>query len=250
MRMQRGGEELLLSPMCLTAWRAPIDNERRVKEKWGHFNTWKGENLDRIFNNIHEIKRTGTVISVDGVLAGVGRAPFFKYILEFHFYNDGKVHIKLSGKIRENCIWLQRLGFEFTTPGEKDSFRYYGRGPLENYCDMYLHTTTGIFESTADKEYFPSIMPQEHGNHTECKLLIQKDGLEFTAETKFEINVSKYSTEALTEAMHIDELVADGAVHIRVDYKDSGVGSNSCGPALMEKYRLTEKDIVFSFVMG
>ena len=69
----------------------------------------------------------------------------------------------------------------------------------------------------------------------------------FLADTEFEINVSQYSTAALTRAEHTDELVADGDIHVRVDYKVSGIGSNSCGPRLEEKYRLDEKKIHFAF---
>ena len=45
----------------------------------------------------------------------------------------------------------------------------------------------------------------------------------------------------------LDELEKNGVVNVRIDYKDSGVGSNSCGPDLLEKYRLDEKEIQFGF---
>ena len=71
--------------------------------------------------------------------------------------------------------------------------------------------------------------------------------LEFIADKEFEINVSKYSTDTLYKAEHTDELVEDGKVHLRIDYKVSGIGSNSCGPSLPEKYQLKEKEIDFAF---
>ena len=112
---------------------------------------------------------------------------------------------------------------------------------------MRLHTTTGWFESDSHKEYVPYIMPQEHGNHANCKALYMTNGLSFETDGVFEINVSDYSSQALTKAEHIDELQVNGVVNIRIDYKNSGVGSNSCGPQLLEKYRFAEKDIKFGF---
>ena len=53
----------------------------------------------------------------------------------------------------------------------------------------------------------------------------------------------------LDRAEHTDELVEDGKVHLRVDYKMSGIGSHSCGPALSKKYRLDEKEIIFEYSM-
>lgn len=71
--------------------------------------------------------------------------------------------------------------------------------------------------------------------------------LEFMSDTRFEMNVSKYSIDALYRANHTDELIEDGKIHLRIDYKNSGLGSNSCGPKLAEKYRLSEKKIDFAF---
>ena len=248
-RIVRGGKELLSGPMKLTVWRAPIDNERDIANKWGHPNIWEGENLDRIFNNIHAMTAGENKVTVEGVLAGVGRLPFLRYTLEFAAWDGGKLHIALRAKVREDCVWLPRMGMELTLPGEAGAFRYYGRGPMENYCDMRAHVTTGIFDSTAEGEYWPYIMPQEHGNHTGCKWL-EVGGLRFDADGGFEINVSQYSAKALTQAGHWDELKKDGLTHVRVDYKDSGVGSAACGPKLMEQYRLSEKDIDFGFTIG
>jgi beta-galactosidase len=47
----------------------------------------------------------------------------------------------------------------------------------------------------------------------------------------------------LMRANHIDELVKEKDTVIRIDYKNSGVGSNSCGPEMQAKYKLDEKRI-------
>ena len=241
------GEELLKQPVKLSAWRAPIDNERTVKQKWGHENVWEGENLDRVFDNVKEVTCQGSQIKVRGTMAGVGRMPFLQYQLSYCFDGDGNMTVSLVGDVRENCIWLQRLGFEFILNETCSQFRYFGKGPGENYCDMHLHTTTGWYSSTAKDEYFPYAMPQEHGNHTNCKRLEVANAMTVHSSKAFEFNISQYSTDELTRAMHIDELPASDKVSMRIDYKNSGIGSNSCGPLLLEKYRLNEKKIEFDF---
>jgi beta-galactosidase len=92
----------------------------------------------------------------------------------------------------------------------------------------------------------PYVRPQEHGNHYGAKML-KIGNMLIKAETGFEFSVSNFSTNTLYNAEHTDELQKDGFVHLRVDYKMSGIGSNSCGPYLDAKYRLKEKDINFSF---
>jgi beta-galactosidase len=90
-------------------------------------------------------------------------------------------------------------------------------------------------------------MPQEHGNHTKTKKLAMGCGLEFIGDSEFEFNVSEYTSEALSNAMHINELVKNNKTNLRIDYKVSGIGSNSCGPQLLEKYWLKKGKLAFSF---
>ena len=102
------------------------------------------------------------------------------------------------------------------------------------------------FDSTADGEYVPYILPQEHGNHAGVRTLTV-DGLTFEAvDRSFEANVSSYSTLQLDKATHIDEIGPSTGTHLRIDYRNSGVGSQSCGPELNAIHRITEKEIRFA----
>jgi beta-galactosidase len=71
--------------------------------------------------------------------------------------------------------------------------------------------------------------------------------LTFRGREEFECAVSRYTALDLYRAKHTDELHSDGKVHIRIDYKMSGLGSNSCGPLVAEEHRLSEKEIHFAF---
>ena len=240
----KNGTELLTDRVRLTVMRAPIDNERKIKNYWYKYTEdWKAEGFDALFNKCYSCTLSGNTITVEGALACVSRTPFFRYKTEYTFFADGSVRVKLCGNMRENCIWLPRLGFEVRTLYENDTFTYFGRGDGENYCDMKHHTKIGFYESSADGEYVNYIVPQEHGNHIQTKLLKMNGGLSFKSCGGFEFNVSHYSAEGLAKARHIDELEKENATIIRIDYKNSGVGSASCGPELAEKYRLCEKDI-------
>jgi len=243
----KNGAEQIIQPIKISAWRAPTDNDRNIKSKWGWYNIWEGENLNRQFEMVYDCKLTDSTVAVCGALSGVSRTPFFRYTLKYTVNADGEIKVELNGKVKEECIWLPRLGFEIKVPYENDKFSYFGMGPRESYCDMHRSSRVDWFESDADSEYVPYIMPQEHGNHTKTKILKLKNGLSFEAEKYMDINVSRYTIEMLDKAQHWDELKKDNGTNIRIDYKNSGIGSASCGPELMEKYRLTEKDIHFVF---
>lgn len=239
------GEEQLAQPICLTAWRAPTDNDRNVKFLWGSYNVWQGENLDKTFFKLYDCQYSGSTVCVKGSLSGVSRQPFFRCTVELSVDKKGVISVSLNGAVRENVAFLPRLGLETALPKKNMSFAFFGNGPVESYRDMCHAGRVGKYESTAQKEYVPYIRPQDHGNHCHTRYLhIGRMTVESAQD--FEFAVSAYSTQMLTQAEHTDELSADGLTHLRIDYKVSGLGSNSCGPALAEEYRLSEKQICFA----
>ena len=243
------GEELLYEPVKLSLFRAPIDNERHRIWHWAKLNEWQGENLDITFNNVHSVKVTKTSIVADCAIAGISRLPVANYKIEITVLTDGTILYSTKAKINDHSTWLPRFGYEFTLNKENQSFKYFANGPYENYCDMCHHVRQDWFGSNVDKEYVNYPMPQEHGNHTKAKVLNIENKLEFVSGDNFEFNVSKYSKEQLYKAKHTDEIGEFYATHVRIDYKNSGVGSNSCGPELEPEYRFDEKKINFSFAI-
>jgi len=242
----RGREQLAAMPV-LSAWRAPTDNDRNIRFRWMQLDEWQGENLDKTFIKIYDCRVEDHAILVSGSLAGISRAPVVRFAQRIEIGREGQISLSLRGTVRADAIWLPRLGFEWTLPGEVNEFTYYGNGPAESYRDLCHAGAVSLHSSNTDREYVRYVRPQEHGNHTAVKLLKIGD-LEFRADD-MEINVSRYSTAALMKAEHTDELAADGNTHLRIDYKVSGIGSNSCGPSLEKPYRLDEKEIDFRFTI-
>lgn len=243
------GEEQLAQPVRLTVWRAPTDNDKNIKVFWGSYNIWQGENFDKLFSKVYSCTVADGCVQVDASLAGVSRKPFLRYTLQVKVNCDGVISVNLDGNVRENVVYLPRFGFEFTLPKKNMNFRYYGCGPLECYSDLRHGSTVGMYESTAEAEYVHYVRPQEHGNHVDVRML-EIGKMLFESDNAFSCNVSAFSTEAIDRAEHTDELVSDGKTHLRIDYKVSGIGSASCGPELLEKYRLSERNITFGFTIS
>ena len=242
----KNGKELLADRVRLTLYRAPTDNDRKIQGRWGHPDPRNGENLNLLFSKVYSVTLQENTVAVDGSLCGISRLPALRYQAHYTVFSDGRIDVSLDAKIRESLFWLPRLGFELALQPENNRFTYYGHGPHESYIDMLHASPVGLYESTAQDAYVPYVRPQEHGNHYGVRYLSVGE-LQVESQTPFECNVSCYSTEALTKAQHTDELQADGNIHLRIDYKVSGLGSNSCGPVLEEKYRLDEKEIHFAF---
>jgi beta-galactosidase len=99
----------------------------------------------------------------------------------------------------------------------------------------------------------PHIKPQESGARYDTEWAIisneQGMGLKFASDTSFSFNAAHYTPEDLTQTTHRHLLKRRKETTVHIDYKQSGIGSNSCGPALMEKYQLNEKVFQFGFTI-
>ncbi|MFA6812212.1 MAG: glycoside hydrolase family 2 TIM barrel-domain containing protein [Bacteroidaceae bacterium] len=245
--IRMGNRELLCQTVRPVIFRACIDNDRNMIAKWANTNIWEGENLDCLFHHIYEANVQGDNIVIKCSLAGVSRLPVLHYDLVISVSESGQIFYSVDAKVRDGAIWLPRFGFEFVLPEYADKFKYYGKGPLESYCDMKHHAIDSMFESSADAEYVPYTRPQEHGNHTDVRFLSIKNGLTFESDKLFDMSVLHYGIEQLNKAQHTDELQRSDKIYVHIDYKMSGLGSNACGPQLGEEYRLSEKKFHFEF---
>ncbi len=244
------GAERLAAPAELSALRAPTDNDGNIRVRWLLENEWQGENWDRAFTKIYDVSVRENAVAVRGSLAGVSREPAIRFETKYSFFTDGTVEMRTDFHVREDVFFLPRLGWCWTLPGESGSFTYYGKGPRENYSDMSHCAVTGRYDSTAAGEYVPYVRPQEHGNHMGVRE-IAIGGLRFACpdERGMEAAVREYSDRDLLAAEHTDELQKDGLVHLRTDYRVSGLGSNSCGPELDAAHRIGEKEMTFTLTL-
>lgn len=233
-------DNFLKSPLKLSVWRAPTDNDRNIKFKWYN------ENYNKLHNKVYKTEISENKITVIASLAGVSRMPFFRYVAEYEFFADGTVNVNVNGKFDTERMFLPRLGFECTV--EDKAFKYFGYGPYESYIDMHHGSKMGMYESSAEKEYVNYIKPQEHGNHYNVKYLNIGE-FEFLSQTGFECNVSKYSSKELEEKQYCYDLEESEYTNLRIDYKVSGIGSGSCGTSLFAKYQMNDENVEFSFII-
>ena len=244
----------------LSVWRAPTDNDMRMKFSWasnGRGGNNGSENLDHVNTKVYEVKTKksgGSVsISVAGSLGAPARTPFAKTETVYTVLPTGEIKVDISADIRENMMFLPRFGFELAMVGGSERLEYFGLGPDENYSDMASHVTIGHYRSTVTDQYFPYIKPQEHGNHRQVKWAAVYDalgrGLLFRAADAFEFSASHFTADDLAAANHTCDLKPREETIVRIDYKNGGIGTGSCGPYTEEQYRLTDKKIRYSFGM-
>ncbi|MBW7452558.1 glycoside hydrolase family 2 TIM barrel-domain containing protein [Paenibacillus sepulcri] len=246
--VSRHGVDMIKKPLSFNIWRAPIDNDRKIKAKWLE------EGYDRAHMHIYEASVTdqgasSVDIKVNFSLGGHTKPPVLNGLAYWRVTGNGEIKMKVEAQVREDLLFVPRFGVQLTMPAGTEEVEYFGNGPHESYIDKQQSTRKGKYLTSVDDLFTPYIMPQENGSHNGTDWVTvsneQGMGLKFSGAKPFSFNASHYTPEDLTHAMNAYELVRRDETIVHLDYKMSGAGSNSCGPELLEVYRLDEKQFTF-----
>ncbi len=243
-----GNRSLITAPLTLNIWRAPTDNDRNLKNDW--LKAGYDRAIQRAYEAVGEVKDGLAVITCRQSLAPIYLQPIVQVEAKYVIGKDGVIDASFVCKKDEAMPALPRFGLRFMLPGEVKNARYLGYGPYESYADKHRASFLCVFSTTPEKNHEDYIRPQENGSHFGCAFTEVKAcdgfGLKVESEEDFSFNLSPYTQEELTHAAHNYELQKAQGPVLCVDYKQSGIGSNSCGPRLLEKYAFDEKNFSFN----
>ncbi|MBR5896644.1 MAG: glycoside hydrolase family 2, partial [Lachnospiraceae bacterium] len=120
------------------------------------------------------------------------------------------------------------------------------------YIDKHRADYLGNFEAKISDMHEDYIKPQENSSHYGCKHVTVSDGttkVTFKHDEGLSFNASEYTQEELSTKRHNYELEKSGYTVFCVDAYMAGVGSNSCGPQLKERYRVPLPKLSADFCM-
>lgn len=237
--MTWAGKSLLDRPMELNLWRAPTDNDRNIKREWqrAHYD----RTVPRAYETAWERAEGGVRIRSTMSVGAVSIQRILNIEATWVVTGSGKIHMDLSVERDTEFPMLPRFGLRLFLPRELDRVTYCGMGPQESYCDKHRAAFHGKFTASVAGLHEDYIRPQENGSHWDCDYVTLAGagrGIAATGPEPFSFNASCYTQEELTEKGHNYELQPCGSTVLCLDYAQSGVGSNSCGPALGAPYRL------------
>ncbi|WP_394404726.1 glycoside hydrolase family 2 TIM barrel-domain containing protein [Streptococcus sp. 20-1249] len=233
----------LESPMTWTVWRAPTDNDRRVRQAWQDAGFYQP--LTKFYSCDWEQNGEDFVLHTHVGLTPIYREKVLDVQATWTLTAAGQ--IKVSSHMTRNPLhpFLPRVGLQLGLKKDLSQATYLGQGPWEAYQDKQEASYFGQFESPVADFYEHHIRPQESGSHVGAHQLILQNqvgqGLHIQSQEGFSFNASYYSLETLTETKHDHELVEADYLVLLLDAKQAGIGSNSCGPELAENYKLLDE---------
>ncbi len=249
------GKEMLSSPMRPTVWRAPMDNDRKIKHDWIKY----GYDAMQLFPSgcmISLDSESEIVVTSTMSMAVMGKAPLLHLILTYRVSRGVGMTVSCHADVKEGMPFLPRFGLTFDMPAEFEELSFFGYGPGEAYEDKKEAARVGLYRTTVTKHFVDYIRPQENMAHVGTRfaeiftpagqglLCLAAKGTE-----SFSFSASHYTAEQLTKTAHHYELTPRRETTVYLDYRQSGVGSASCGTALDPKYQITETEIDMSICL-
>ena len=244
------GEVFIYNPMNFIIWRAPTDNDRKIKNEWieAGFN----QITTRVYSTKFEKYSNKIEIISDLTLIPPYRDRVLDITVTWSVYSKGLIKCDVKANKNMTTPYLPRFGVEIKLDKSYEDVSYFGFGPYENYTDKNLSCYLGRFNSKISEMHEDYIRPQENGSHHFCREVSinnKKAKIYVLSENDFAFNVSNFSINQLTNVEHNFELIEEDLTYLNIDYKQSGIGSNSCGPDLDEKYRFNEEEFSYNFYL-
>ncbi len=241
-------------PMEINIWRAPTDNDRKLKQQWcdAHYDQATFRAYDIRCEKVPEGKDSSIVLHSKMSVAAVTVQRILNMDACWTIDASGKISLKMFVQKDMEFPQLPRFGLRLFLQKRFQQVSYCGFGPMESYPDKHRASSYGLYQSPVSLLHEDYIRPQENGSHWGCDCLTLSDGSHnFTviSEKPFSFNASNYTQEEMTAKAHNFELTECGSTVLCLDYRQNGIGSNSCGPELLDKYQLDEEAFDFEFTL-
>ena len=244
--MKFAGREYLNHPMELNIWRAPTDNDMYIKSEW------KKAHYDKAYTRAYTTEvvqgKHGVKITSHASVVAETVQKILDVTITWKIEAAGKIDADIAVTKDDEFPDLPRFGVRMFLDKKLSAVRYFGMGPQESYCDKHQAASHGLYRADVGDLHEDYIRPQENGSHYDCEyveLNNSRYGIVASAEKAFSFNASYYTQEELEKKTHNYELIESDSVIFCVDYALNGIGSNSCGPVVLEQYRFD--DVLFRF---
>ncbi len=240
-------------------WRALTDNDMGGQFQKDN-KVWKNPTLNLVTFHAEKVKKPQPCV----VVTAVYDMPDVKaqLTLTYHISGDGRIKVVEQLKTDKDAKQpdMARFGMVMQLPYEMERSAYYGRGPIENYGDRKLSQRIGIYNQTADEQFYPYIRPQENGLKSDVRwwnqTTAQGQGMRIEAVEPFSVSALHYAIEDLDEPKpakgqrHSTQVPKSKYTNLCIDGAHTGVGGanswSNWGLAL-PKYRVPYQDRTFTF---
>ena len=250
------GVQMMSKALQLNAFRLPTDNDGSKKSSWDGMGLPKLSSTGKGTSSTVTKNDAGNIVTVS-LNSTYGSGAFtFDVNLSFIVCADGQIMVNSLIRPASPGAIIPKLGFRLEMPKEMEQLSWFGRGPWDSYVDRKEACFPAIYNSTVTDQYEEYILPQEHGTKQEVRWLsltnTDGQGLLFVAPDQMAASAVHFRpednyTNSNTRKKHTYEFVRCTTSVVNLDAVTRGLGNNSCGPDVMDKYELRAANTAFRF---
>lgn len=243
-------------------WRAPTDNDMGAGMH-KRFAIYKDPEMK--LRSLTAEKQKGMPGNM--LVKAVYDVPAMKGTLtmSYEIVADGTMNVteKFDAKATDEMPDMFRFGVKLDLPYDMDQSKYYGRGPIENYIDRKECMNVGIYEQSADDQFFPYIRPQENGTKADIRwwqqtnrqgkgfLVVPDVKNPFIYAGALHYNIADLDDGEDKDQRHSYEVAKSRNTELCLDLSHYGVGGiNSWGAWPLDEHRVHYGSKVFSFTIS
>lgn len=251
------GQSMVQAGPRLSLWRATTDNDRggwprSVADAWRSAGLhWLQHRVNRV--DVRAIDERCVCIDAEvRVAPPIHRERQLLTTYRYTFFGSGEVHLA----VEVECLgeWpeqLPRIGLRCSLPASLQSVEWFGRGPHESYVDTRQSALFGHYRADIDDLLTDYVFPQENGNRHQCDWVAFRDehgrGMLVAGEPRFDFSAHWRTPEDFEKARHRHELPRRPVITLNLDHAQTGIGSASCGPGVLDHYKLRPGRFSFAF---
>ncbi len=250
------GKELIMNGAFINFWRPPTENDLKDRNGYGKWKEAGLDSLDHILTGFTTSRddegRLLLTSSFD--LHNKRQELIFQVKISYRIDGDGKMQVEVLADPGDKPEYLAKTGMQFRLPGRYSNVEWYGMGPHETYPDRQSSGRVDVFRKTVDELWEDYIVPQENGNRSQIRRVSISDdqgyGLRFSSQEPMNFSAYRYNDASITEAKHTWQLEKEDYITFNFDYRQSGLGTATCGPGCRPAYLLPAQKTSFNFTIS
>ena len=250
------GVQMMSKMLQLSAFRLPTDNDGSKKGSWDAMGLPKLSTTGKGTNTTVTKSDDGKTVTVSLNSTYGSGSNTFDVNIAFIICAEGTMMANTFIRPANTGAILPKLGFRLEMPAGMEELAWYGRGPWDSYVDRKEACLPGIYQSTVTDQYEEYIMPQEHGTKQEVRWIAvtntEGQGLLFVAPDQMAASAVHFRpednyTDQNNRSSHTYQFKSCKPTVVNLDAVTRGLGNNSCGPDVLDKYELKAANTAFRF---
>lgn len=242
--IEKDGKAILMEGPKLCFWRPPTDNDER--DTHGEL-LWKRLGFNNLHFNLEKVliknnkEKANSSIVCQWMVINDKQEKVFSIHQAYSIYESGDIYINNAITPESWVTYLPKIGMQMKVAKDFIYTEWVGYGQ-ESYPDRKSAGFVSHYECPTKDIFHHYVRPQTAGNRMETRYVSLLNGQhqrKLSAQlidNPCQFSIYPYTDENIAKAQHENDLCESDFYTLNIDYRQSGIGTATCGPSTREPY--------------